>query len=63
MRSNDVVLSPLQLTFIFGLWVSLLALMKGARLVLVQNSAAMRSGDALWNPLFWPVSRRCFGLC
>jgi long-chain acyl-CoA synthetase len=32
---NDVVLSPLQLVFIFGLWVSLLALMKGARLVLV----------------------------
>ena len=25
IRSNDVVLSPLQLTFIFGLWVSLLA--------------------------------------
>ena len=35
IRSNDVVLSPLQLTFIFGLWVSLLALMKGARLLLV----------------------------
>ena len=32
---NDVVLCPLQLTFIFGLWVSLLTLMKGARLVLV----------------------------
>jgi long-chain acyl-CoA synthetase len=32
---NDVVLSPLQLVFIFGLWVSLLTLMKGARLVLV----------------------------
>ena len=26
IRSNDVVLSPLQLTFIFGLWVSLLTL-------------------------------------
>ena len=35
IRSNDVVLSPLQLTFIFGLWVSLLALIKGARLVLL----------------------------
>jgi acyl-CoA synthetase (AMP-forming)/AMP-acid ligase II len=34
---NDVVLSPLQLTFIFGLWVSLLTLMKGARLILVPN--------------------------
>jgi long-chain acyl-CoA synthetase len=32
---NDVVLSPLLLTFIFGLWVSLLTLMKGARLILV----------------------------
>ena len=35
IRSNDVVLSPLQLTFIVGLWVSLLALIKGARLVLL----------------------------
>lgn len=35
IRPDDVVLSPLQLTFIFGLWVSLLALMKGARLLLV----------------------------
>ena len=35
IRSNDVVLSPLQLTFIFGLWVSLLALIRGARLVLL----------------------------
>ncbi len=33
--ADDVVLLPLQLTFIFGLWVSLLALMRGARLVLV----------------------------
>jgi long-chain acyl-CoA synthetase len=32
---DDVVLSPLQLVFIFGLWVSLLTLMKGARLILV----------------------------
>jgi acyl-CoA synthetase (AMP-forming)/AMP-acid ligase II len=32
---NDIVLSPLQLVFIFGLWVSLLTLMKGARLILV----------------------------
>jgi long-chain acyl-CoA synthetase len=35
ITSDDVVLCPLQLTFIFGLWVSLLTLMKGARLVLV----------------------------
>jgi long-chain acyl-CoA synthetase len=37
------VLSPLQLTFIFGLWVSLLTLMKGARLVLVPKF----TGDAI----------------
>jgi long-chain acyl-CoA synthetase len=35
LGADDVVLLPLQLTFIFGLWVSLLALMRGARLVLV----------------------------
>jgi len=34
-RAGDAVLVPLQLSFIFGLWVSLLALKKGARLVLV----------------------------
>jgi long-chain acyl-CoA synthetase len=34
-ESYDVALVPLQLTFIFGLWVSLLALHAGARLVLV----------------------------
>jgi acyl-CoA synthetase (AMP-forming)/AMP-acid ligase II len=48
IRSNDVVLLPLQLTFIFGLWVSLLTLMKGARLVLVSkfSSDAIRRGLA-----------------
>jgi acyl-CoA synthetase (AMP-forming)/AMP-acid ligase II len=35
IEANDVMLCPLQLTFIFGLWVSLLTLMKGARLILV----------------------------
>ena len=35
VRRDDVVLLPLQLTFIFGLWVSLLTLMTGARLILV----------------------------
>src|SRR5580693_8193851 len=45
---NDVVLSPLQLTFIFGLWVSLLTLMKGARLILVPkfSDEAMARGLA-----------------
>jgi acyl-CoA synthetase (AMP-forming)/AMP-acid ligase II len=35
VRPDDCVLVPLQLTFIFGLWVSLLALRVGARLMLV----------------------------
>jgi acyl-CoA synthetase (AMP-forming)/AMP-acid ligase II len=48
ITSDDVVLSPLHLTFIFGLWVSLLTLMKGARLVLVPKFSvdAMRRGLA-----------------
>jgi long-chain acyl-CoA synthetase len=48
IQSNDVVLLPLQLTFIFGLWVSLLALMKGSRLVLMPKftSEAMTYGLA-----------------
>jgi long-chain acyl-CoA synthetase len=40
IASNDVVLSPLQFTFIFGLWVSLLTLMRGARLILVPKFTA-----------------------
>jgi long-chain acyl-CoA synthetase len=46
IRPDDVVLCPLQLTFIFGLWVSMLALMKRARLVLVPKFAndAVRHG-------------------
>jgi long-chain acyl-CoA synthetase len=48
IRSDDVALLPLQLTFIFGLWVSLLALSKGARLILVPkfSSEAMTRGLA-----------------
>jgi acyl-CoA synthetase (AMP-forming)/AMP-acid ligase II len=38
LRRDDAVLLPLQLTFIFGLWVSLLSLMTGARLVLVAKT-------------------------
>ena len=46
IRSDDVVLLPLQLTFIFGLWVSLLALSKNARLILVPkfSSEALTRG-------------------
>jgi acyl-CoA synthetase (AMP-forming)/AMP-acid ligase II len=45
---TDVVLLPLQLVFIFGLWVSLLTLMKGARLILVPKftEEAMKRGLA-----------------
>jgi acyl-CoA synthetase (AMP-forming)/AMP-acid ligase II len=48
IHANDAVLLPLQLTFIFGLWVSLLALRKGARLVLVPKFTreAMQCGLA-----------------
>src|SRR4029079_3958675 len=35
VTGKDTVLLPLQMTFIFGLWVALLSLMKGARIVLV----------------------------
>ncbi len=35
---DDTVLLPLQLTFIFGLWVMLLTLMSGARVVLVPKA-------------------------
>jgi long-chain acyl-CoA synthetase len=43
ISADDVVFSPLQLTFIFGLWVSMLTLMKGARLMLASKFA----GDAM----------------
>jgi long-chain acyl-CoA synthetase len=38
--SGDTVLVPLQLTFIFGLWVTLLALKSGARPILVPRFSA-----------------------
>src|SRR5207237_584546 len=34
-RPDDVVAVPLQLTFIFGIWASLLAIRSGAKLILV----------------------------
>jgi len=42
-RADDAVLVPLQMTFIFGLWVALLTLRAGARLILVPKF----SGDAI----------------
>src|SRR5262249_32289875 len=47
LRADDVVLLPLQLPFIFGLWVSLLALMRGARLVLVPRFSREVMGRGL----------------
>src|SRR5579862_1397235 len=44
---DDVVLCPLQLTFIFGLWVSLLTLMKGARLILATKLASEATARGL----------------
>lgn len=44
---DDVVVVPLQLTFIFGIWVSLLGLMSGARLQLLPKfSTAALTGQA-----------------
>ncbi len=40
LAQGDTVVVSLQLTFIFGLWVSLLALMSGARLVLAPKLSA-----------------------
>jgi long-chain acyl-CoA synthetase len=37
---RDVVVVPLQLTFIFGIWVSLLSLMSGSRLLLAPRLSA-----------------------
>ena len=39
-KPDDVVLVPLQLTFIFGLWVVLLALQAGAKPLLVPRFTA-----------------------
>lgn len=39
-RASDTVVVPLQLTFIFGLWVSLLTIRAGARLLLVPRFSA-----------------------
>ncbi|MCC2665597.1 MAG: AMP-dependent synthetase and ligase, partial [Geminicoccaceae bacterium] len=39
LRPDDVVVVPLQLNFVFGLWASLLAVLAGARLILVPRFA------------------------
>ncbi|MGH6790907.1 MAG: class I adenylate-forming enzyme family protein [Pseudolabrys sp.] len=47
ISADDVVLVPLQLSFIYGLWVALLALMKNARLVLVPKFSVETIGGSL----------------
>src|SRR5262249_21935130 len=47
LRADDAVLLPLQLNFIFGLWVSLLALRRGARLALVPKFSREAIGGGL----------------
>lgn len=46
-RPDDVVVVPLQLTFIFGIWASLLAIRSGASLVLVQKFAPATLSEPL----------------
>ncbi|ACL55835.1 class I adenylate-forming enzyme family protein [Methylobacterium nodulans] len=46
-RQDDVVVMPLQLIFIFGIWVSLLAIRSGATLVLVQKFSPETVEDLL----------------
>src|SRR5262245_37622417 len=40
LSAADVVIVPLQLSFIFGIWVSLLSILSGAHLVLMQKFTA-----------------------
>jgi len=47
LRADDAVLLPLQMTFIFGLWVMLLALSKGARLTLMPKADPATLAQAL----------------
>ena len=44
---QDVVVVPLQLTFIFGIWVSLLSLLSGSRLLLAPRLLAAAGNDDL----------------
>ncbi len=47
LRADDSVVLPLQMTFIFGLWVMLLALAKGARLALMPSANRATLAQAL----------------
>jgi long-chain acyl-CoA synthetase len=47
LHPADVVVVPLQLTFVFGIWVSLLTLLAGARLILVPRFSREVVADQL----------------
>jgi long-chain acyl-CoA synthetase len=47
LSTHDRVVVPLQLTFIFGIWVSLLSLHRGARLVLIPKFTAQALAQSL----------------
>jgi acyl-CoA synthetase (AMP-forming)/AMP-acid ligase II len=47
LSTQDRVVVPLQLTFIFGIWVSLLSLHRGARLVLIPKFTAQTLAQSL----------------
>jgi long-chain acyl-CoA synthetase len=47
LRRDDVVIVPLQLTFVFGTWVSLLTLLAGARLIPVPRFSREVVADQL----------------
>src|SRR6185312_9263666 len=46
-KASDKVVVPLQLTFVFGLWVSLLALKAGATLLLKPRFSVSEMADDL----------------
>jgi acyl-CoA synthetase (AMP-forming)/AMP-acid ligase II len=47
LRSDDIVLIPLQLNFIFGLWICLLAVECGSRIILIPKFSADAVGKCL----------------
>ena len=49
LDSEDEILAPLQLNFIFGIWVSLLTMMTGARLVLLPRFSPAAARESFAN--------------
>lgn len=48
-RADDQIVVPLQLTFVFGIWISLLALMTGATLTLMPRFSVSGMADLLYS--------------